>query len=126
MQPRFGLICATLFLAGCGGDSANERDQVVCTTELRPGITVTVQDASGAPASCGAQAVITAAGYSETVQNPAGPGCVNSLVLSGAAERPGQYTVTVSKQGFPNVVFNNVAVSADVCHVITVPLTASF
>jgi hypothetical protein len=84
---------------------------------------ITVLDAAGAPASCGAQALITASGYSETVQNPAAPGCVETLRLSGAAERPGTYSVTVSKPGFRDVVLSNLVVAAGVCHVTTVEQT---
>ena len=113
-------------LGACGGDSVNDPDQgIVCTTELRPAIMVNVLDeATGAPASCGAQALITASGYSETVQNPAGPGCVSTLLLSGAVERAGIYTVAVSKPGYRDAVLGPVAVLADICHVQTVTLTA--
>ena len=119
------LVGAALSLFGCGGDSVTEMDQVVCTTELRPGIMISVLDnATGAAASCGAQALITGTGYSETVANPAVAGCSDTLLLSGAAERPGLYTVTVSKPGYRNAVFADVAVASDVCHVVTVTLTA--
>ena len=122
MQPRFtGLICATLLLSACGGDSTN--DGVVCTLELRPGITIEVLDATAAAASCGAQAVITEGVYSETAQNTTIP-CVDTVRLMGAFERRGTYNVTVSKPGFQPAVFNNVVVTADVCHVVTVNLTA--
>jgi len=122
MQRRFaGLFCAALYLSGCGGDSADQG--VACTLELRPGIAIEVLDAAGAAASCGAQAVITASGYSETARNPSVP-CDDTLRLSGAFERAGTYNVTVSKPGFQPVVFSNVVVTADVCHVVTVNLTA--
>ena len=139
MQPRFGdgalipsgtehfvvLICTTLLLCACGGDSGNDRDGGACTLELRPGIVIEVLDAMGAAASCGAQAVITEGQYSETVQNPSVP-CIETLLLSGAHERPGAYTVRVSKPGFADVVFADVAVTKGVCHVNTVALTAKF
>ena len=59
-----------------------------------------------------------------TVENPAMPGCPDSLALSAAHERPGTYTVTVSKPGYRDFTQSNIVVGADVCHVITVQITA--
>jgi hypothetical protein len=117
------LVCAALLLSACGGDSTDEG--VACTMELRPGIMVNVvDDATGAAASCGAQAVITAVGYSEIVENPAGPSCPESFALRGAAERPGTYTVTVSKPLYHDATLGPITVTAGVCHVNTVTVTA--
>jgi len=122
MRPL--ILGVALLVAACGGDTDSEQP-IVCTTELRPGITLTVlEDATGAPASCGAQALITASGYSETVQHPSTmPGCADTVPLSGAYERPGVYNVTVSKPGFRDVTLGNLAVEAGVCHVNTVTAT---
>jgi hypothetical protein len=137
MRPRFGdgaltpilVAMVAIHLGGCGGDSETtprEEDGIACTTHLQAGIVITVLDASGAAASCGAQALITEGTYSETVQLPPMlPGCNDSIALSGAFERPGTYRVTVSKPGYQSVLFSNVVVAADVCHVIPVALTAS-
>jgi hypothetical protein len=115
---------ALLMLSACGGDSSVQ-DMPVCTADFRPGIVVTVlDDATGAAASCGARAVVTAPGYSVTVENPAMPGCPDSLALSAAHERPGTYTVTVSKPGYRDFTQSNIVVGADVCHVITAQVTA--
>lgn len=118
------VVSAAVLLGACGGDTSNE-EPVLCTTELRPGITLTVlEDATGAPASCGAQALITASGYSEAVRHPPMiPNCADTLPLSGAHERPGVYNVTVSKPGFQDAALTNLVVAAGVCHVTTVTAT---
>ena len=116
------LLIAALFLSACGG---GDDERIVCTTEAVPAIRIEVLDsATGAPASCGARALITATGYSETVENPDGPSCMNTLPLSGAFERPDTYHVTVSKLGYQEATFGPLSVLANVCHVVTVPLTA--
>ena len=99
--------------------------QFACSTEFAAGISIRVLDSvSGNPISCGARAVVTASGYSETVENPAGPGCLDTLPLFAAGERPGTYSVMVSRAGYRDLVVSNVDVTANVCHVNTVYLDA--
>lgn len=117
---RLLLLCA-LVLSGCNlvdGDEA-------CTSELRFGLRVTVQDSlTGAPAASGAQLIARDGSYADTVSFPPNRPDLDALPLASAPERPGTYTVTVRKAGFLDWVRTGVRVTADECHVRPVDLTA--
>lgn len=118
---------ALLLVSACGGGSDREPEPipVACTPSVDPGILIRVTDnASGNPISCGARALVTAGTYSETLDNPPGPGCLDALMLSAAFERPDTYAVTVSKAGYLDFIINDVVVTAGVCHVIAVTVEA--
>lgn len=94
----------------------------ICTTEARVGIQVSVRDSlSGLPAAGGAVAVIQDQSFIDTLR--AIP-FADSLMLYGAYERPGVYTVLITKSGYRNWLRTNVVVNKDECHVITVQLDA--
>lgn len=108
-------------VSGCGGGN----EPVVCTASLDAGIVIKVIDnASGNPASCGARAVITTNGYLETVENPVATSCLDTMPLAGAYERPGTYSITVSKAGYSDFTADNIVVTSGVCHVNTVTMEA--
>ena len=117
-----------MVLSSCGGgDSPLPPDEIVCTANVAAGISIRVFDApTGNPAACGATATITAPGFSETDQ-PIGngtPACDDGQSILGVFERPGTYTVVVSKPGYQDFRADNVVVNRDVCHVITVRIDA--
>lgn len=101
---------------------------VVCTSDFRYGIRVTVVDsATGAPppeatllASSGA--FRDSVGPREPLQLVRNGPPV--LILSTAGERPGVYSVTVRSPGYREWTRSRITVTADECHVRPVGLTA--
>ena len=115
-------LMALLFLPGCG--EVVEDNPTVCTTEARAGIVISVVDsATGSPIACGAHAVITAPGFAQDV-DAMPPPCDDRNALSGAHERPGTYSVTVSRPGYYDLTMNGIVVSAGACHVNTTAVEA--
>ena len=112
-----------LLVSACGGNSDSEPGS--CTASVEPGILIQVTDStSGNPISCGTHAVVTAGTYSESVDNPSGPACVDTAMLGAAHERADTYAITVSKPGYLDFTINDVVVTAGVCHVNTVTVQA--
>ena len=103
-----------LVLAACGGDTATE--SVVCTTEARTSVLVTVIDAASAP--------IPSASVSYQIND--GAAQVKACPASGACpvgtEQSGRFKLTVSKVGYAPAVAE-VQVNRDVCHVTTEQVT---
>lgn len=119
-----GLV-AVLLLSACGENSNSNGEQGACTASIDAGIWIRVlENVSGNSISCGARAVVTASGYSEVVDNPAIPGCLNDTWLAAAHERPGTYAITVSRTGYFDFTVNNVEVTPGGCHVNTVTVEA--
>jgi hypothetical protein len=90
-------------------------DGIVCTEEARAGLNITIKDAiTNAYLNEGVSVVATDGSYSETLESfdSAEP------VFSGAYEREGNYTITVSKTGYITFTSEVVSVTSDVCHVI--------
>lgn len=107
------LIFLTASAAG-GGDEV-----VACTTEARPGLSVTVRDAvSGLAVTSDVEVVARDGAYADTARS--------SLIASGvyvlAIERRGTYDVTVVHPAYRRWTRSNVVVGADQCHVRTVSL----
>ena len=97
----------------------------VCSLELVYGISVTVEDSlTGVPSAAGAQLIARDGAYADTVTVPASAADADRTALQAAGERPGLYTVTVTKAGFLPWERRNVFVTAGECHVRTVHLTA--
>lgn len=110
------IVAVAVVSAGCNPFST------ACTEELRHGINVEVRDAvSGAPAAAGARLTIREGDYVETMDGPAVPELV---LLFGAGERAGSYTVTVQKAGYQEWTRRNVIVRDGGCHVLSVRLEA--
>lgn len=100
-------------LASC---SANEPNQVVCTMEARSSFAITVVDSvSGQNLAPGATVRVTAGAFSDTLTTP-GPGA--TAYSGGVYERPGTYTVAVTRPGYLPWQRSGVAVGRDECHVI--------
>jgi len=111
---RFPIICF-LFLAVLSCSDDNEgTDFSSCTEDLRAGLSVQVIDAETNDPINGA----ALSAFDGTEMIPLEQfGDTGNYV--GAFERPGEYTITVSKEGYESVVTDKVVVDEDECHVIT-------
>ncbi|MBE9575831.1 hypothetical protein [Flavobacterium proteolyticum] len=94
----------------------NEDDNgIVCTEEARAGLNITIKDSeTNAYLSEGVSVVATDGSYSETLQSFDS----TEPIFSGAYEREGNYTITVSKTGYVTYTSEVISVTSDVCHVI--------
>jgi len=94
----------------------NEDDNgIVCTEEARAGLNITIKDAeTNAYLNEGVSVVATDGSFSETLESFD----VAEPIFSGAYEREGNYTVTVSKTGYVTYTSEVISVTSDVCHVI--------
>lgn len=108
-------LSAPLLLIGC-----NTTDPILCTEEFRFGINVeVVQASSGVPIAEDAVLILTDGEYVETITDS-----FDGRTLSGAGEREGTYTVTVTHDSFATWSRTGVVVTADECHVNPVTLRA--
>lgn len=106
------LVGLAIHAGGC-----DEPVDVVCTEELRPALIVTALDSvSEAPVSNAIMSVRDGT-FVDTLDVYGNKGY-------GPSERPGRYTVNVQAATYQSWTTSNVEVTADVCHVITVELTA--
>lgn len=94
----------------------NEDDNgIACTEEARAGLNITIKDSeTNAYLSEGVSVVATDGSYSETLQSFDS----TEPIFSGAYEREGNYTITVSKTGYVTYTSEVISVTSDVCHVI--------
>lgn len=94
----------------------NEDDNgIACTEEARAGLNITIKDAeTNAYLNEGVSVIATDGSYSETLMSFD----VAEPIFSGAYEREGNYTVTVSKTGYVTYTSEIITVASDVCHVI--------
>jgi len=123
---RGALSLLLLGMSGCDILDSSSRD-VICTDNFVVGIAVTVQDSlTGAPAASGAMLIAREGAYADTAVVPPNAPNPDSRVLGAAGERPGTYTVTVSKNGYRTWERTGVVVTMDEygCHVRTVELVA--
>jgi hypothetical protein len=120
MRKRF-LMFAVIVTAGCNGlDPFNAG--LACTTDVRPGITVTTVDAAtGQPVSTRGTVVATEGSFVDTATFFSTPSPTYAL----AFERAGTYTVTVEVPGYIPFRLDGVVVSKGECHVETVSVTAT-
>lgn len=106
------LFCAPLLLA----TTCDDNDETIfCTTEAVAALNVTVRlGNSTTPTSEGITVVATDGDYTETLQvvNTTNP------TFIGAFERQGNYTITVSKDGYQTYTSGVISITRDQCHVI--------
>lgn len=105
-------ILPLLILSTCEED---DDKQIMCTEEARAGLNVTVSLGTISSLSGADITVIAKDGnYSETLSyyNELDP------IFSGAYERPGNYILTVSKEGYQTYISGVISVTRDECHVI--------
>ena len=88
-----------------------------CTPSIEPAIIVTVSDAQTG-ASLEANIVVQDGQFQETL-NLRGVTAAGQIMYGGAFERPGRYTINVSKDGYKTVVLKSIKVTKDHCHVLT-------
>ena len=87
-----------------------------CTANIVPGIEIILTDAQTGRDILGATLILAEGVYAETLQE------MNLGHYSGADERPGTYTLSVQAAGYEDVIQENIVITADICHVITVSL----
>lgn len=123
--PRFGFALLLLGMISC--DILESRTGVLCTDNFERGLEVRVQDSlTGAPAASGAMLIARDGAYADTAVVPPTAANPDAWVLAAAGERPGTYTVTVTKDGYLTWERTGVVVRMDDygCHVVTVELVA--
>ena len=96
--------------------TCDDNDETIfCTTEAVAALNVTVRlGNSTTPTSEGITVVATDGNYTETLQviNTTNP------TFIGAFERQGNYTITVSKEGYQTFTSGVISITRDECHVI--------
>ncbi|MDO6533849.1 hypothetical protein [Alteromonas stellipolaris] len=121
-MKHFLAMIPIALLAGCNSDS---EDGVVCTTEVIPGIAITViDDVTEESISCGASAILQESSYEEELTNPESTDCDSTTLLLGALEREGFYNITVQKDGYEYWYAYDVEVVEGLCHVEQVEVEA--
>ncbi len=114
MKKLLFLFAFAPFLMATTCDN-NDDEGIVCTMEAVAGLNVTVKDATTNDYLSTAVVVTATDGsYSEQLDLMSG----DTPSFAGAWERPGTYTVVVSKAGYQTATFSNIVVTSDVCHVI--------
>ncbi len=88
-----------------------------CTPSIEPAVTVTVSDfRTQKPLE--ATITIKDGSYQETLEIK-GATASGQMIYSGGFERPGHYTVTISKEGYATFIMTGVNVAKGDCHVLT-------
>ena len=104
-------LISLLLITGC--DLNFPGDGIICTREFVYGLTVNLTDENGDPIS-DATVVITGGVLPETLTE------FQDGNYSGAGERRGTYTLTVTAIGFEPVTIEDIVITGDVCHVTPV------
>jgi len=107
---RIVLILLTIIVA-LGADCLD--GYVICTANIVPGVVIQVMDADTGDAVIDATVTLTEGDYTETLEGYEGS-------YTGAWERYGTYTLTVTAYGYETLTITDLVVTADMCHVITV------
>lgn len=120
-QWLFVLLVSILFVPSCFDDPAG----IVCDTMAMAGITVQVKDiVSGLGIAEGACAWIQDGSFIDTLEYCGDDSLGNPMILSGAWERSGTYSLTIEKEAYTTYHQDTIEVLDDVCHVQGVNLTA--
>lgn len=114
MRFFWSCLVSVASLTGCLGPND-------CTQGIQYGLVVTVRDsATGIAAGNGATVVAQDGTYIDTlIFIP-----TDSLVFQGARERPGTYSIRITKNGYAPWTREGIVVRAGSCHVITVAIEA--
>ncbi|MBI5472522.1 MAG: hypothetical protein HY961_09275 [Ignavibacteriae bacterium] len=121
MRLPLRVSCVLLLLqaVSCREELNSDR---ACTLEARAGMQVDIRDAStNLPAASAAIVLAHDGAYTDTLR---GFPLADSLTVYGVFERPGIYTLIISKQGYQTWMQDNIVVNKDECHVITAKVTA--
>ncbi|MEO5776947.1 MAG: hypothetical protein ABIQ27_08575 [Flavobacterium sp.] len=121
MKKLFLLFMLTPLLITSSCENDND-DQIVCTAEFVYGLNVIVLDATtGNPLVEGITVEAVDGTYHETLQLV--PGL--EYAFTGAGERAGTYTVTITKDGYQTYISSPIILTRNVCHVIPQSLTVN-
>ncbi|WP_445453488.1 carboxypeptidase-like regulatory domain-containing protein [Flavobacterium sp. 25HG05S-40] len=119
-KKLFLLVLFTSLLITSSCDSSD--NPIFCTQEVVPGLRVAVLDAAnGQPLVDNVEVRAVDESYQETLELL--PGLEYSF--SGADERAGIYTLTITKPGYQTYTSPPIVVNRNVCHVITQSLTVN-
>jgi hypothetical protein len=113
-----GVACAS-----CAGGL----EPVFCAAVVEPALTVKViDDLTGENISAGATLIARDGDFVDSVTVPVDEPVLDArgVSMSGTAERPGTYDVTVRRAGFADWQRDGVQVADGRCNVLTVELTA--
>jgi hypothetical protein len=111
------LAVASFSLAACG---AGIGDPLVCTSDFRNGIAVTVRDSvTGAPTDAGTMVLAVDGAFRDSTDVSFGSGLYRLV-----GERPGTYQLIVRHAGYRDWTRSGVQVTSNACHVNTTALTA--
>lgn len=121
-MTRFRLLLAAAAALPLMAACENGVESRPCSTEVRPGILVGINDNEGNAAAIGASVIAREGAYVDSVRVA---GTNNAVLVGLANERPGTYTVTVRKPGYQVVTNEGVVVTQDRCHVRTVTLVVT-
>ena len=121
-MKKFTVILAVLAFA-CG-DEEHHRTGCPCSDEIIFGLKVSVKDAmTGEYINEGVKVTaVDSKGIAEELDVFTSV----SSVFYGAAETAGNYTITVSKEGYADYTSEPVTVETDRCHVTTQEITIAF
>jgi hypothetical protein len=97
--------------------NAEAKPMIPCTPSIEPGITATVTNAR-TQAPLQAKIVIQEGKFQETLKVQ-GATVTGQTIYGGAYERPGTYTLTVSKPGYQTLVMKAIQIARGECHVVT-------
>jgi hypothetical protein len=113
------LFCLAPLLMANTCDDEDHDHHHPCTAEARAALNITVT-ISGEAITSDAGITVTArdGSYIEALETHGQP-----VLFSGAYERVGQYTITVTKQGYQDYESAPIVVLRDECHVIPQQLT---
>lgn len=116
----FLFIFPMLVIPACLGTTGPD-----CTAAIMNGLLVRVRDSvTNIPAGSGATVTAEDGSYFETLLYLGSHTPLDSLTFQGATERPGTYTVRVSKGGYQPWTRTGINVPAGECHVTSVEVAA--
>jgi hypothetical protein len=121
MSQSLGLLSAIVMAVSPVLNPPQPNTMNRCTPSVEPAITMTVLDAqTGTPLEA---TILVEDGEFQEQLNWWGVTAAGQIIYAGVFERPGIYTVKVSKPGYKTVVLKDIEVKQDSCHVSTHRLT---
>jgi hypothetical protein len=118
MKKLLLLLCFTPLLLA--STCENDNEEIICTQQFVHGLDVVVLDnTTGNPLVEDVQVSAEDGTYQENLELISGL----EYSFSGAGERVGTYTITVTKEGYQTYTSAPIIVTRDVCHVIPQSLT---
>lgn len=121
LSEGVGVFSAILIALVPTTNQSEARTMTPCTPSIEPAITVTVADAQTGT-FLRATIVATDGNFKEEL-NLRGVTAAGQVIYGGAFERPGIYTVRVSRDGYETSTLKDIKVTKEQCHVLTRHLT---